>query len=86
MNTNHVCIILAFIKSDRPNKYPNLTIRYVRGLDPIIKLMDSNGNVQEVTIYYIYILKIIMLKSLLHVTYFNRSYKLVLWFIKKSEM
>lgn len=42
------CIHLAFIKSDRPNKYPNLTIRYVRGLDPLIKLMDSNGNVQEV--------------------------------------
>ncbi|XP_015378381.1 PREDICTED: 15 kDa selenoprotein-like, partial [Diuraphis noxia] len=40
--------IQAFIKSDRPNKYPNLTIRYVRGLDPLIKLMDSNGNVQEV--------------------------------------
>ncbi|XP_015372629.1 PREDICTED: 15 kDa selenoprotein-like [Diuraphis noxia] len=38
----------TFIKSDRPNKYPNLTIRYVRGLDPLIKLMDSNGNVQEV--------------------------------------
>lgn len=40
------------MKSDRPNKYPNLTIRYVRGLDPIIKLMDSNGNVQEVRIRY----------------------------------
>jgi len=40
--------IQAFIKSERPKKYPNLTIRYVRGLDPLIKLMDSNGNVQEV--------------------------------------
>ncbi|XP_050425457.1 selenoprotein F [Adelges cooleyi] len=40
--------IQAFLKSDRPKKYPNLTIRYVRGLDPIIKLMDNNGNVQEV--------------------------------------
>jgi len=45
---NYVCIVIAFIKSDRPNKYPNLTIKYVRGLDPLIKLMDSNGNVQEV--------------------------------------
>ncbi|XP_046387770.1 selenoprotein F [Ischnura elegans] len=40
--------IQAFIKSDRPAKYPNLQIKYVRGLDPIIKLMDAEGNVQEV--------------------------------------
>lgn len=39
--------IEAFIKSDRPAKFPNLTIRYVRGLDPIIKLMDKEGNVVE---------------------------------------
>ncbi|EEB11766.1 15 kDa selenoprotein precursor, putative [Pediculus humanus corporis] len=39
--------IEAFIKSDRPTKFPNLTIRYVRGLDPIIKLMDKEGNVVE---------------------------------------
>nr|XP_018908952.1 PREDICTED: 15 kDa selenoprotein [Bemisia tabaci] len=40
--------IQAFVKSDRPNKFPNLTIKYVRGLDPIIKLMDKNDVVQEV--------------------------------------
>ncbi|XP_075229941.1 selenoprotein F [Lycorma delicatula] len=40
--------IQAFVKSDRPNKFPNLQIRYVRGLDPIIKLLDKDGNVQEV--------------------------------------
>ncbi|XP_071440449.1 selenoprotein F [Hetaerina americana] len=40
--------IQAFIKSERPTKYPNLQIKYVRGLDPIIKLMDAEGNVQEV--------------------------------------
>uniref|UniRef100_A0A1A9WPZ3 Selenoprotein F n=1 Tax=Glossina brevipalpis TaxID=37001 RepID=A0A1A9WPZ3_9MUSC len=39
--------IQAFIKSGRPAKFRNLTIRYVRGLDPIIKLLDSNGNVKE---------------------------------------
>lgn len=44
----YICYVSAFVKSDRPNKYPNLTIRYVRGLDPLIKLMDSSGNVQEV--------------------------------------
>jgi len=40
--------IQAFVKSDRPAKFPNLSIRYVRGLDPIIKLMDKTGNIQEV--------------------------------------
>lgn len=39
--------IQAFIKSDRPLKFPNLTIRYVRGLDPIIKLMDKDSNILE---------------------------------------
>jgi hypothetical protein len=39
----------AFVKSDRPAKFPNLQIKYVRGLDPIIKLMDKDGNVQDVS-------------------------------------
>lgn len=39
--------IQAFIKSDRPAKYPNLQIKYVRGLDPIIKLYDKDGHLQE---------------------------------------
>nr|CAD7431070.1 unnamed protein product [Timema monikensis] len=38
----------AFVKSDRPSKFPNLQIKYVRGLDPIIKLMDKDGNIQDV--------------------------------------
>ncbi|KAL3266861.1 hypothetical protein HHI36_011013 [Cryptolaemus montrouzieri] len=39
--------IQAFIKSDRPSKFPNLQIKYVRGLDPIIKLYDKDGYLQE---------------------------------------
>ncbi|CAG9764186.1 unnamed protein product [Ceutorhynchus assimilis] len=39
--------IQAFIKSDRPAKFPNLQIKYVRGLDPIIKLYDKDGHLQE---------------------------------------
>lgn len=39
--------IQAFIKSDRPAKFPNLHIKYVRGLDPTVKLMDKEGNVKE---------------------------------------
>ncbi|KAJ1523356.1 hypothetical protein ONE63_001225 [Megalurothrips usitatus] len=40
--------IQAFVKSDRPDQFPNLNIRYVRGLDPVIKLLDEDGNIQEV--------------------------------------
>lgn len=39
--------IQAFIKSDRPAKFANLQIKYVRGLDPIIKLYDKDGHLQE---------------------------------------
>lgn len=39
--------IQAFVKSDRPAKFPNLSIKYVRGLDPIVKLLDKKGDVVE---------------------------------------
>lgn len=39
--------IQAFIKSDRPAKFPNLSIKYLRGADPIVKLLDKNDNVVE---------------------------------------
>jgi len=39
--------VQAFVKSSRPEAFPNLTIRYVRGADPIIKLMDEDGDVME---------------------------------------
>jgi len=35
------------VKGDRPAAFPNLTIKYVRGADPIIKLMDEDGDVME---------------------------------------
>jgi len=35
------------VKSDRPASFPNLTVKYVRGADPIIKLMDEDGDVME---------------------------------------
>ncbi|KZC08381.1 15 kDa selenoprotein, partial [Dufourea novaeangliae] len=40
--------IQAFIKSDRPSKYKNLQIKYVRGLDPIIKLMDADNKIEDI--------------------------------------
>ncbi|ALC43913.1 CG7484 [Drosophila busckii] len=39
--------IQAFIQSGRPAKFPNLQIKYVRGLDPMVKLLDASGNTQE---------------------------------------
>ncbi|XP_017003526.3 selenoprotein F [Drosophila takahashii] len=39
--------IQAFIQSGRPAKFPNLQIKYVRGLDPVVKLLDASGKVQE---------------------------------------
>merc|ERR1712059_21363 len=39
--------VAAFIKSERPARYPGLTIKYVRGADPVIKLMDEDDSVAE---------------------------------------
>ncbi|XP_070501710.1 selenoprotein F [Chironomus tepperi] len=39
--------IQAFIKSERPSKFKNLQIKYLRGLDPQIKLYNKKGNVVE---------------------------------------
>jgi len=39
--------VAAFIKSERPARYPGLTIKYVRGADPIIKLLDEDEEVAE---------------------------------------
>jgi len=39
--------VAAFIKSERPSRYPGLTIKYVRGADPIIKLLDDEEEVAE---------------------------------------
>ena len=40
--------VQAFIKSDRVKRYPGLTIKYVRGADPIIKLLDDDEFAVEV--------------------------------------
>jgi len=44
-----VSLIAAFLEKYLPTvKIPNLQVRYVRGADPIIKMLDFDGNVQEV--------------------------------------
>lgn len=39
--------VQAFIKSERTSRYPGLTIKYVRGADPTIKLLDEEEDVVE---------------------------------------
>ena len=42
-----IMFLVAFVKSDRLKQFPRLSVRYVRGMDPTIKLMDENRNVVE---------------------------------------
>lgn len=39
--------VQAFVKSAKPDQFPGLEIKYARGADPIIKLLDENRFVQE---------------------------------------
>lgn len=43
----HMPQIEAFVRGPKPKQFPNLSIKYLRGADPIIKLMDDSGEVQE---------------------------------------
>ncbi len=36
--------VQAFIQSDRPSKYKNLSVSYVRGKEPTLVLYDEQGN------------------------------------------
>ncbi|CAG0880929.1 unnamed protein product [Cyprideis torosa] len=38
---------VSFVKSERPRRFPGLQIVYKRGADPVIKLMDAVGNIEE---------------------------------------
>jgi hypothetical protein len=39
--------IQAFVKSDRPKQFAGLSVRYMRGANPSIKLLDENRSVVE---------------------------------------
>lgn len=39
--------VQAFVKSERPNQFPGLTVRYVRGADPVLKLLNDRKEVAE---------------------------------------
>ncbi|KAJ8357412.1 hypothetical protein SKAU_G00202060 [Synaphobranchus kaupii] len=36
-----------FVRSDKPKTFRGLQIKYVRGSDPVLKLLDDNGNIAE---------------------------------------
>uniref|UniRef100_A0AAY4D2W6 Selenoprotein F n=1 Tax=Denticeps clupeoides TaxID=299321 RepID=A0AAY4D2W6_9TELE len=37
----------SFVRSDMPKLFKGLQIKYVRGSDPVLKLLDDNGNIAE---------------------------------------
>ena len=43
-----LCVaVVAFVKGDYPFKFPGLEVRYVRGSDPFIKLLNDQRDVME---------------------------------------
>ncbi|KAG1969444.1 selenoprotein F [Pimephales promelas] len=38
---------VAFVRSDKPKMFKGLQIKYVRGSDPVLKLLDDNGNIAD---------------------------------------
>jgi len=44
---NHLLYVVAFVKGDYPHKFPGLEVRYVRGSDPFIKLLNEQRVVVE---------------------------------------
>ncbi|TWW72775.1 Selenoprotein F [Takifugu flavidus] len=37
----------AFVRSEKPKMFKGLQIKYVRGSDPVLKLLDDEGNISE---------------------------------------
>ncbi|KAB0382122.1 hypothetical protein FD755_004039 [Muntiacus reevesi] len=38
---------VSFVRSDKPKLFKGLQIKYVRGSDPVLKLLDDSGNIAE---------------------------------------
>uniref|UniRef100_H2LJA7 Selenoprotein F n=1 Tax=Oryzias latipes TaxID=8090 RepID=H2LJA7_ORYLA len=38
---------VQFVRSEKPKIFKGLQIKYVRGSDPVLKLLDDNGNIAE---------------------------------------
>ncbi|KAJ8270174.1 hypothetical protein GJAV_G00111170 [Gymnothorax javanicus] len=39
--------VQAFVRSEKPKMFKGLQIKYVRGSDPVLKLLDDNGNIAD---------------------------------------
>uniref|UniRef100_A0A671LKJ2 Selenoprotein F n=2 Tax=Sinocyclocheilus TaxID=75365 RepID=A0A671LKJ2_9TELE len=39
--------VQAFVRSDKPKMFRGLQIKYVRGSDPVLKLLDDYGNIAD---------------------------------------
>ncbi|CAB4000633.1 Hypothetical predicted protein [Paramuricea clavata] len=37
----------AFVRGGKRSQFPNLDVKYLRGMDPVLKLYDSNGEMKE---------------------------------------
>uniref|UniRef100_A0A1X7VAK9 Selenoprotein F n=1 Tax=Amphimedon queenslandica TaxID=400682 RepID=A0A1X7VAK9_AMPQE len=42
-----LCYILGFVKGNAPSQFPSLKIKYMRGADPTLKLLDDNQAVVD---------------------------------------
>ncbi|GFO45640.1 selenoprotein f [Plakobranchus ocellatus] len=40
-------LVVSFVRGDRLDQFPGLTVKYARGADPVIRLLDENREVQE---------------------------------------
>uniref|UniRef100_A0A4W4H8T1 Selenoprotein F n=1 Tax=Electrophorus electricus TaxID=8005 RepID=A0A4W4H8T1_ELEEL len=38
---------VSFVRSEKPKMFKGLQIKYVRGSDPVLKLLDDHGNIAE---------------------------------------
>ena len=41
------CTIAEFVKGDRKNNFPKLQVRYKKGANPILKLLDDTNTVED---------------------------------------
>ncbi|KAK1786284.1 hypothetical protein P4O66_017974 [Electrophorus voltai] len=39
--------VRSFVRSEKPKMFKGLQIKYVRGSDPVLKLLDDHGNIAE---------------------------------------
>lgn len=43
----YIYSIVAFVKGDQPKQFPTLQVRYKKGANPTLKLLDDTNTVQD---------------------------------------